>query len=189
MIDESLFSFRVAGWRVTGWKQFRPATRRLVTHFDNPTILGATVTIVESGAETSSNNEGRYSQTTTTVGLVTVRAVLGALTGQVQVTIPEDAEDTTIEVGDIVMVWAGIDDCWLMNSIRDKELLWTTWINENGDLTWMFTETRKTKILQETILFGVVSWNWGTGSFRCNQVSAHFVMEFIKSAKTQWKPL
>lgn len=65
---------------------------------------GAVVTIVESGAETETNSEGRYQFATVLTGDITIQAVLGALKGQVEVTIAEDAEGSTIEVGEIVVV-------------------------------------------------------------------------------------
>lgn len=65
---------------------------------------GATVTVVESGSETTTNSEGRYTQETALTGTITIRATLGALSGEVQVTIAEDAEGTTIAVPDIVIV-------------------------------------------------------------------------------------
>jgi len=64
---------------------------------------GADVVIVQSGADTVTNPEGRYSQPTNLTGTITIRVTLGTLKGETTVVIPENAEGQTINVGDIVV--------------------------------------------------------------------------------------
>lgn len=66
-------------------------------------VEGATVTLVETGGEATTNNEGRYTLTTTVTGSVTVRATLGANSAEVSVVIPEEHEGVEIAVGDLVV--------------------------------------------------------------------------------------
>lgn len=67
-------------------------------------VEGAQITLIESGGEAVSNNEGRYTHNTSLTGTVTIRATLGAQQGEAQITIPEDSEGVTFEVADITLV-------------------------------------------------------------------------------------
>lgn len=66
-------------------------------------VEGATVTVVETGSEATTNNEGRYSLNTTVTGSVTVRAALGANSAETTVEIPEEHDGVEIEVGEMVV--------------------------------------------------------------------------------------
>jgi len=66
--------------------------------------IGATVVIAETGAEATTNAEGRYTLETSVISIVTIQAtVAGVGTGQQPADIPEHEDGINLTVADIVI--------------------------------------------------------------------------------------
>lgn len=91
-------------WGVVYVTEGAPATLTgLVKDPAGVVVPNAFITIDESSATATTNNEGRYTLETTVLGEVTLRTDVGALSGKITLTIPDHTTGIDINVADIVL--------------------------------------------------------------------------------------
>ena len=91
-------------WGVVYVTEGAPATLTgLVKDPLGAAVPNAFITIDESSATATTNNEGRYTLETTVLGEVTLRTEVGALAGKITLTIPDHTTGIEVNVADIVL--------------------------------------------------------------------------------------